>query len=117
MIVCNVLYWFIGAPLMSLILKVPDTTEYRYLGIIIISATFFMQMCGLIQKKYELKMQSLKLARIIFATFIVQIVFYAIFYKSLNLLIYPLGYLLATVVYVLLLLKNEIFGYFSINKK
>lgn len=117
MLLCNLLYWFIGAPLISLLLKVPDSDEYRFLGIIIISATFFMQMGSLIQKKYELKMQSVKLARIIFAAFLAQVIFYWIFHKSTQLLIYPMGYLLATVVYLVLLLKEEIFGYISAVKK
>lgn len=108
LILAVVAYWIFGASLLSYILKTPDTFQYKLMGVIIITATFIWQIGILIQKRFELKKKSLYLLFMVIIAFLVQCGFYFITKQNSSPLIYPLGFLVAAVVYVLLISLSEI---------
>jgi hypothetical protein len=79
---------------------VPDTQSYRLMGFIVIAGAFIMQIAMVVHKRYELKKMSLFLLGVVMAVFSIQLVFYWIFRKSVNPLVYPIGYLLSSVIYL-----------------
>jgi O-antigen/teichoic acid export membrane protein len=99
-ILAVILYWLFGANILFKILKVPDTQSYRLMGFIVIAGAFIMQIAMVVHKRYELKKMSLFLLGVVMAVFAIQLVFYWIFRKSVNPLVYPIGYLLSSVIYL-----------------
>lgn len=104
----SLLYWLFGADVLFIILKIPDTIIFKWMGFIVISATFTWQIAILVQKRFELKLRSLYLLSMIMIAFFVQIIFYIIFKNYNNPLLYPLGYLLATIIYLFLISVSEL---------
>lgn len=101
-------YWTFGAHIVSVILKTPDTFVFRGMGFIIIVGTFAWQIAVLVQKRFELKMKSMTLLKMIVIAFLAQILFYCVFWKSHNELIYPLGFLISSLVYLFLVSATEV---------
>lgn len=107
-IVISVLYWLFGADLLFIILKIPDSVTFKWMGFIVIAATFTWQVAILVQKRFELKLRSLYLLLMIVIAFLSQIIFYLVFKNYHNQLLYPIGFLLATVIYLFLISFSEL---------
>lgn len=97
-----VLYFSFGADLLLFILKVPDLKVYVHSGLIIIAGTFLWQMAMVLNKQYELKLQSNRLLLFAGITLLVQLVYFYYFYQSLTTLFIAGGYLLSSFVYLVL---------------
>jgi O-antigen/teichoic acid export membrane protein len=110
-------YWFFGANILLSILKIPQTLTYKWIGFIVIAGAFVWQFAILIQKKYELKMKSRFLLIMVFVALIVQLVFYSVFNTFNHQLLYPLGFLLSAVVYLLLISASSIVEFLGFNNK
>jgi O-antigen/teichoic acid export membrane protein len=101
-------YWWFGAAVLFKILKVPDTDIYRLMGFIIITGTFIWQIAMVVHQRYILKLKSLFLLYRIMTAFLAQFIFYWLAAGSGNPLIYPLGYLIATAVYLFLVSFSQV---------
>lgn len=101
-------YWAFGAHLVSIVLKTPDTRVFREMGFIVILGTIVWQIAILVQKRFELKMKSFVLLKMVIIAFATQLGFYLIFQNSGNQLIYPLGFLLSAMVYLFLVSITEV---------
>lgn len=99
---CSILYWWFGSDLLFKILKTPNSSVYRLIGFLVIAATFIFQISILVQKRLELQLKSMFLLKMIFIAFFSQIIFYVIFRDLKNELVFPLGYLISSSVYLFL---------------
>jgi O-antigen/teichoic acid export membrane protein len=97
-------YWLFGAGWLFALIHTPDGYEYKTAGLLVIAGTFIWQMAVVVQKKYELRLQSARLLLLLAAAFLLQLVVYCLAGRSGNLLVFPAGYLLASLTYLLLLL-------------
>lgn len=97
-----ILYWWFGSRILFGLIKIPDTPEYKLMGLILIAGTFIWQMAIIVHKRYELKFKSTFLLGMVAIAFMSQLLLYIFFDKSNNLLLYPLGYALSSVVYLFL---------------
>ncbi len=102
MILADIFYWWFGADILIALLKTPDTFRFRLIGLFVITSSFIWQMAMVIHKRYELKYKSRFLLSMVLIAFIVQLLLYIIFNKSGNILLYPAGYLLSSMIYLLL---------------
>ena len=107
-LIVSLLYWWFGAYLLSIILKTPDTLDFRLMGFIVIAGTFIWQISVLAQKRFELKLKSLYLLLMVMIALLSQILFYILFKNYNNYLLYPLGFLLSAIVYLFLISMSEI---------
>jgi O-antigen/teichoic acid export membrane protein len=110
-LISGILYWAFGAKILLYILKIPDTFSFRLSGFIIICGTFVLQLAILAQKRFELKFNTLYLLLMSAITFVIQVIFYLVLKHLNNPLIYPLGFLLATVVYLFLISFTELLSF------
>lgn len=108
LIVSSILYWIFGASLLFKILKVPDTETYRLMGFIILVGTFIWQMAIVIHQRFILKLKSHLLLFMITTAFFIQVVFYWLIADLHNPLTYPIGYLIASSIYLLLVSFSEL---------
>lgn len=108
LVVSSILYWLFGATLLFRILKVPDTETFRLMGFIILVATFIWQMAIVIHQRFILKLKSKTLVFMIAAAFFSQAIFYCFIADLRNPLAYPLGYLIAASIYLLLVSFSEV---------
>ncbi|MEP6674205.1 MAG: hypothetical protein ABJA78_03595 [Ferruginibacter sp.] len=99
----TILYWLFGANLLLYILKVPKSGNYVLAGFLTIVGTFIWQIAMVAQKRFELGLQSLLLLLLVAIAFITQVVLYIVFQKHSNILLYPAGYVLSGLVYLMLL--------------
>lgn len=106
--VVSIGYWSIGARVLFFILNTPYLSFYKWMGFIIICATFIWQFNILIQKRFELRLRTGLLLIMVSVSFLSQFFFYFIFRNSSNELIAPLGYLVSAVVYLILLVVPEL---------
>jgi O-antigen/teichoic acid export membrane protein len=104
----SVLYWWFADRLLLSLLKIPNTFSFKLMGFIVLCATFIWQIAILVQKRFELKQRTFYLLAMAFFAFLVQLLFYIIFKDLNNLLVYPLGFLLSTFVYLLLISATEL---------
>ena len=88
------------------LLKIPVEPLYIQLGIFIITGTFLWQIALLVQKRFELRLQSGWLLLAILVAFAGQAIFYNIAPQS-GVSSIPMGYLLSAVVYLLILLVSR----------
>ncbi|MDQ2718998.1 MAG: oligosaccharide flippase family protein [Bacteroidota bacterium] len=107
----TILYWWFGFNLLFYILKIPQTGTYRLMGFIVICGTFIFQIAILAQKRYELNLKSHFLLKMVIIAFITQVSFYVVFRDFNGQLLYPLGFLLSTTVYLFLLSFSEIWTF------
>lgn len=107
-VVASLLYWWFGASLLVTILKIPDTFTYKLMGYIVIAGTFIWQIAILVQKRFELKLRSVYLLKMVIIAFSSQILFYLLFKNYNNYLLYPLGFLISAIVYLFLISVSEI---------
>ena len=117
LIVALILYWLFGAAILSALIKVPDTTEYKLIGEIIIAGTFIWQIAMVVHKYYEMKFKNGYLLVMIAISFIAQLTLYRIFNKNTSRLLYPAGYALASIVYLILVSSGVLKSLFESNKK
>jgi O-antigen/teichoic acid export membrane protein len=109
--VVSILYWWFGADLLLYVLKTPKTETFKMIGFIVICGTFIWQFAILIQKRFELQLKSLFLFLMMLIAFSLQVVFYLIFRNSHIELLYPLGFLLSSVVYLFLISFSELIAF------
>ncbi len=102
LIIATILYWWFGAAILFALLKTPDTFEYKLMGLLIIAGTFFWQMAMVIHKRYELKYKSGFLLGMVIIAFLSQVLLYVVLNKAYGILLYPVGYVLASLIYLLL---------------
>ncbi len=107
----SILYWWFGADLLLYILKAPKTQTFKWIGFIVICGTFIWQLAVLAQKRFELQLKSFFLLKMMALAFFVQIVFYLVFKEYHNELLYPLGFLLSSVVYLFLISFSELMAF------
>jgi hypothetical protein len=112
----SMVYWLGASDFLLYILKIPNEWVYKWIGFMIISGAFIWQLAILVQKKYELKMKSFFLLAMIFISLSFQIFFYIVKPNISNMLIYPIGFLLASFTYLLLISSTEIVSYIK-NRK
>lgn len=110
-IISTILYWSFGAKVLLYILKTPDTLSFRLSGFIVICGAFVWQLAILAQKRFELKFNTLYLLLMSAITFIIQVIFYLLFKHLNNPVIYPLGFLLASVVYLFFISFTELLAF------
>lgn len=107
----TILYLWFGSDLLLLILKIPDKSIFKWMGFIVICGTFIWQIAILAQKRFEMKMKSKFLLVVVIIAFLSQLSFYIIFRHSESPLLYPLGFLLSSIVYLLLISMSEIVSF------
>lgn len=112
-----ILYWWFGSAILSALIKIPDTTEYKLMGEIIIAGSFMWQMGIVVHKYYEMKFKNGQLLVMIALAFISQLIFYWLFRKNNNLLLYPAGYALAAFIYLILVSSRVLKSFLNFNKK
>jgi hypothetical protein len=101
-------YWWFGANFLLYILKIPKTETFKLMGFIVICGTFAGQLAILVQKRFELQLKSFFLFLMMCIAFFVQIIFYFVFKKYNYELLYPLGFLLSSLVYLILVSSSEL---------
>lgn len=101
-LVTSVLYWIFGADLLLFILKTPNNSINKWMGFLIICSTFIWQFSVLVQKKYELQMQTKRLLFLAGSSLLLQVIFYYLFQQTSNKLIAPFGYLIAGIFYMIM---------------
>lgn len=95
-------YWLFGAQLLLMLLRVPDTSEYRMMGFMILCGTFIWQMAMVVHKYYELRMKSHYLLGMVAFAFGVQVLFFEMIRSTQNPVLYSMGFLCSASVYLLL---------------
>lgn len=108
----SILYWWFGADLLLFVLKTPNTYSFRLMGFIVICGTFIWQLAILAQKRFELQFKTFYLLVMAAITFFIQVIFYLLFkdYHN-NQLLYPLGFLLSSFIYLLLISFTELLSF------
>lgn len=101
-IISAILYWWFGYYLIFKLLKIPDTLTYKYMGLIVLAGTFIWQIAIFIQQKYVLKLMTRFLLIMVIFAVLFQTIFYWIFSNNTSPLIYSLGYLFASTLYLIL---------------
>ncbi|MDQ2862338.1 MAG: hypothetical protein M3R50_01585, partial [Bacteroidota bacterium] len=85
-----------------------DSRMYRLMGYIVLTGTFVWQMAMVAHQKFILKLRSSFLLILVILAFVSQLIFYWFNADSKDPLIYPIGYLIATTTYLLLLSVSHI---------
>ena len=101
-VLTSILYWWFGSDILLNILHTPLTNTYKLMGLIVIAGTFTWLIAVVAHKRFELRLQTHYLLVMIAFAFILQVSLYIIFRKYENPLLYPLGYLVSGIVYLLL---------------
>jgi O-antigen/teichoic acid export membrane protein len=112
-----IVYWWFGSAILSSLIKIPDTTEYKLMGEIIIAGSFMWQIGIVVHKYYEMKFKSGHLFIMIAIAFICQLTFYWIFKNNTNRLLFPAGYALASFVYLILVSSGVLKSFINFNRK
>ncbi len=107
-ILVGTLYWWFGSNILLSILNIPKTREYELMGFVVITGTFVWQIAMVVHKFFELRLQSLFLLGMVTIAFLIQALFYIIFQKSTDPLLYPVGYLLSGLIYLFLVSFSQI---------
>ncbi len=101
-VLTSILYWWFGSDIVLNILHTPSTYSYKLMGFIVIAGTFSWLIAMVAHKRFELRLQTHFLLAMIACAFVFQISLYVIFRKYNNPILYPLGYLVSGIVYLLL---------------
>ena len=96
-------YWIFGGKLLLTILNIPATSTYLWIGFIVLCGAFVWQLAILAQKKYELQMKTPFLLAVVALALLLQFCFYTLFDNFNKQLLYPAGFLLSAVVYLILI--------------
>lgn len=108
LIAALILYWLFGAAILSALIKVPDTLEYKVMGMLVIAGAFLWQMALVVHKAHELNFRSWFLLGMITIAFLGQLLIYLIFYKTSGKLLYPAGYVASAIIYLALVSVKQI---------
>ncbi|MFM2358276.1 MAG: hypothetical protein RLY16_269, partial [Bacteroidota bacterium] len=101
-------FWWFGANILFKIVQTPANLTFKWMGTLIILGTFFWQIAIVVQKKFELRYQSHRLLYMLLLAFLFQLGFYYFLKSNNSALIFPLGYCLTTLIYLLLISFSEI---------
>lgn len=96
-------FWLVGYQLLFTLLHIPETAAYKNMGVLIIGGTFLWQIALLVQKRFELLLQS----RLLLISIMVSLAVQWLFYVCLPLQkpeTIPVGFFLSAVIYLLFLL-------------
>jgi len=104
----SVAYWTFGGKLLLSILNIKVTSTYMWIGFIVLCGAFVWQLAILAQKRYELKMKTPFLLAMVAVALMTQLCFYALFDNFNRQLLYPSGFLLSAVVYLILISFNSL---------
>ena len=96
-------YWTFGAKLLLSMLNITATSTYIWIGFVVLCGAFVWQLAILAQKNYELKMKTSFLLVMVIVALVTQLCFYALFDNMNRQLLYPLGFLLSAIVYLILI--------------
>jgi len=107
-LLASVCYWWFGANLLLSLLKIPNTFTFKLIGFIVVCGAFVWQIAILVQKRFELKQKTFFLLAMVFISFLIQLLFYIIFKDFNSPLLYPLGFLLSTFIYLVLISATEL---------
>jgi O-antigen/teichoic acid export membrane protein len=116
MLVAGAAYWWFGADILFSLIHVPKTGEYKWMGLLVIAGTFTWQMAIVIQKRYELKFMSVTLLVMVALAFVFQLLLYVIAGNNSNPILYPAGFALSALVYLLFVSFHR-FRYFFTSKQ
>lgn len=108
-ILASIAYWWFGANLLFIILKIPDLQIFRWIGFIVLTGAFMWQIAMVVHQKYILRLKSSFLLILMIISFLCQLIFYWCNAGSKNPLVYSLGYLIATFAYLFLILLSHFF--------
>ena len=97
-----ILYQLFGYRILFYLLKIPPDPTYVYAGLFIIAGTIIWQIAMLAHKPFELKLRSIFMLLRVAIAFTCQMLFYFFMKQVGNPLIYPAGYCLAAIIYLLL---------------
>jgi O-antigen/teichoic acid export membrane protein len=100
-LVC-ILYWCFGAAILFKLIHIPNTREYKLMGLFIIAGSFLWQMAIVAHKIHEIGFKSLRMLAMVIIAFAFQLCFYLLNQKNHFPLIYPLGYALSALLYLIL---------------
>lgn len=92
-------YYLFGSDVLFYFLKVPQTSGYEHLGFILIAGTFVWQMAMVVNKTYELKLQTLRLVKYAISALVIQAAYYYFLYDELTGLHIAFGYFISAFVY------------------
>ena len=97
-----ILYYSFGAKCLLMILDIPRSSLMETIGFLIISGTLIWQIAMVINKKYELKLQSSFLLLFACITLIAQLLYFYFMFAQLTAIGVVSGYLLSSALYLLL---------------
>lgn len=98
----TIAYYSFGSKILLLILDIPKVSLMETIGFMIISGTLIWQIAMVINKKYELKLQSGYLLLFACITLMVQLLYFYLMYARLTATTIVFGYLLSSATYLLL---------------
>ena len=98
----SVSYFLFAKDLLFMLLKIPDNENYGIAGFLLIVSAFLWQMAMVIHKRHELELKTNHMLWYIILAFFAQIFFYYIFYDHHNFLIFPMGCLMDSLCYLIL---------------
>ncbi len=113
LILAVVMYCWFGADILSALIKVPNTTEYKIMGVLVITGTFLWQIALIVHKPHELKFRSWFLLGMIAIAFVCQLIIYLLFHSTLGKLLYPLGYVASALIYLMLISAQRVKALFN----
>jgi O-antigen/teichoic acid export membrane protein len=112
MIVTCICYWLFGANILFALLKIPDNLMFKQMGLITILGTFVWQIAMVTHKYYELKQMSLVLLKMVATAFAVQLCMYIFLERLKTPLLYPIGFLVSALVYLIFIISRKNFNSF-----
>jgi O-antigen/teichoic acid export membrane protein len=101
MVITVVCYWLFGADVLFKLLKIPGNTVFKQMGLLVILGAFTFQVAMVAHKYFELKQMSVLLLKLVIGAFLVQLSMYLLFAGIKKPLLYPEGYLAASMAYLL----------------
>ncbi len=109
-----ILYQLFGYRILFYLLKIPPKPLYVHTGLLIIAGTLIWQVAMLAHKPFELRLRSVFMLGRVAIAFSCQMLFYFAAAPLHNPLIFPAGYCLAAIIYLLLvslplLRRNQVF--------
>jgi O-antigen/teichoic acid export membrane protein len=120
LVIAIISYWTFGANILFSLIKTPNTPAYKLMGVFIITGTFIWQMAIVIQKRYELEFKNNFLLAMVAIAFMSQLMLYLLLGNTKNPLLYPIGFMLSSVLYLCMVSFSTIKNYllqFSKNKR
>jgi peptidoglycan biosynthesis protein MviN/MurJ (putative lipid II flippase) len=102
LLVISASYFLFAKDLLFMLLKVPDNESYSSAGFLLIVSAFLWQMAMVIHKRHELELKTNKMLLYITLAFLAQLAFYYFFHNQSSFLVFPMGCLIASLCYLIL---------------